>query len=595
MAPERPLPHNERFASPEEYTQELLEFVTTSEVFQILCGGVHILDFFTIQPGLFHASLPKEWHPFLLSCPIMRFLDLLVRDDLDDFTYKGEHQPPDSLIDYIRSVRDLSLSRKVSPQANNLPKLPRSLSVGMKPKKIHEVSNFAEYVERLSEDVSERGGGRISHYVDFGSGQNYLGRALASEPYNRQVVAVEGREINVNAAKSFDITSGLVAAPKVRRNKKLWSKVRDAAGPEGLKDPEARARAIKEVEEETGNGTQEVEFNTKRHLAKTHITEAEAGKGYVQYVYGKLDSGDLADVISNIQQLDLSQEEEKEQLNLMAVSIHSCGNLSHFGIRSLLLNPDMKAVAIVGCCYNMLTEKLGPPSYKHPYLRPTLQAVNAKISREADKHDPEGFPMSNRFATYKEDGVRLNITARMMACQALENWTEKETDGFFTRHFYRAVTQKMFLDRGLVTKRRHRELEPGEVEGPFDFSTDPVIVGSLPPSVYASLKSYVRAAVNKVIANQTVPEYAELMREKMGNITDEEIEEYEKEYLPRKPELNVVWSMMAFSAIVVESLIVTDRWTFLKEHSDVVDQAWVEPVFDFTQSPRNLVVVGIKK
>jgi hypothetical protein len=83
------------------------------------------------------------------------------------------------------------------------------------------------------------------------------------------------------------------------------------------------------------------------------------------------------------------------------------------------------------------------------------------------------------------------------------------------------------------------------------------------------------------------------MNEKMADITDEEIDRYEAEYLPRKKELCVIWSLMAFSAMVVESLIVVDRWMFLKEQDEVED-AWVETVFDYGISPRNLVVVGVK-
>jgi len=44
----------------------------------------------------------------------------------------------------------------------------------------------------------------------------------------------------------------------------------------------------------------------------------------------------------------------------------------------------------------------------------------------------------------------------------------------------------------------------------------------------------------------------------------------------------------------VESLIVVDRWLFLREHEDVVGECWVEAVFEYGLSPRNLVVVGIK-
>ncbi|ENH64693.1 hypothetical protein FOC1_g10013969 [Fusarium oxysporum f. sp. cubense race 1] len=530
MIPENPLPFNGNFSSPEEYIDELLKFVRTSETFQILCGGVHILDFFTIEPGLFHYAIPKEWHAFILSRSLMEFLDLLMRDDLDNLKLEGE-QPPASLIDYIRTVRSLSLGRSFTPPSEKLPVLPRSVAVGMNVKKTHEVTNFADYLARLSEDISSQCGYEISHYVDF---------------------AVEGRENNVTAARGLDVSSGLAVKPKVMRNKKLWTKILEARGPDG-----------------------------------------------------RLETGDLADVIAQINP-GSQTEDEKKDLSLMAMSIHSCGNLSHFGIRSLVLNPDIRAVAIVGCCYNLMTEKLGPPTYKHAFLRPTLQAVNGRLVRESEKHDPQGFPMSQKFSAYQGDGVRLNITARMMACQAPQNWTEKESAGFFSRHFYRAVLQKMFLDRGVVKKVRHTGSQgesqadtaastQDDSESPFDISTNPVIIGSLRKSCYGSFKSYVRGAVEKLTTNNEYKQYADVMQEKMGDISDEEIERYEALYMPRKKELCAVWSLMAFSAMAVESLIVSDRWTFLKEHDDLVRHAWVETVFDYEQSPRNLVVVGVKR
>ncbi|KAF5622185.1 hypothetical protein F25303_12110 [Fusarium sp. NRRL 25303] len=597
MIPEKPLPFNGNFSSPEEYIDELLKFVRKSETFQILCGGVHILDFFTIEPGLFHYAIPKEWHAFILSRSLMEFLDLLMRDDLDNIKLEGE-QPPAGLIDYIRTVRNLSLGRSFTHPSGKLPVLPRSVAVGMNVKKTHEVTNFADYLARLSEDISSQCGYDISHYVDFGSGQNYLGRAMASEPYNRHVVAVEGRENNVTAARGLDVTSGLAVKPKVMRNKKLWTKILEARGPDGQEDPEALAKAIREIA-----GDEAFEFRPVKELEAEYTVEK--GKGSVQYISGRLETGDLADVIAQINP-GSQTEDEKKDLSLMAMSIHSCGNLSHFGIRSLVLNPDIRAVAIVGCCYNLMTEKLGPPTYKHAFLRPTLQAVNGRLVRESEKHDPQGFPMSQKFSAYQGDGVRLNITARMMACQAPQNWTEKESAGFFSRHFYRAVLQKMFLDRGVVKKVRHtgsQEESQADVaastqddsESPFDISTNPVIIGSLRKSCYGSFKSYVRGAVEKLTTNNEYKQYADVMQEKMGDISDEEIERYEALYLPRKRELCAVWSLMAFSAMAVESLIVSDRWTFLKEHDDLVRHAWVETVFDYEQSPRNLVVVGVKR
>ncbi|GKU10893.1 unnamed protein product [Fusarium langsethiae] len=598
MIPEKPLPFNGDFSSPDEYIDELLKFVRTSETFQILCGGVHILDFFTIEPGLFHYAIPKEWHPFILSCSLMEFLDLLMRDDLEKLNYDGI-QPPESFIEYVRTVRNLSLGRSFTPPTEKLPALPRSVAIGMNVKKNHEVTNFADCLSRLSDDIREQYGNEISHYVDFGSGQNYLGRAMASEPYNRHVVAVEGRENNVSAAKGLDMSSGLAVKPKVMRNKKLWTKILEARGPDTQDDPEALAKAIRDVA-----GDEAFEFKPVKELEGEYTLEK--GKGSVQYISGRLDSGELGEVIAQIN-TESDSEAEKKDLSLMAMSIHSCGNLSHFGIRSLVLNPDIRAVAIVGCCYNLMTEKLGPPTYKHAFLRPTLQAVNGRLVRESDKHDPQGFPMSQKFSTYQGDGVRLNITARMMACQAPQNWTEKESAGFFSRHFYRAVLQKIFLDRGVVRKVRHGDSQGeqrkadtassarDDSESPFDISTNPVIIGSLRKSCYVTFKSYVRGAVEKLTTNTDYKQYVEVMQEKMGNITDEEIEQYEAQYLPRKKELCAIWSLMAFSAMAVESLIVSDRWTFLKEHDDLVRHAWVETVFDYGLSPRNLVVVGVKR
>lgn len=615
MIPDKPLPYTGDFSSPDEYIENLLEFVTTSGIFQVFCGGVHILDFFTTEPSLFSHTIPEEWRPFLLECDIMLLLDLLVREDLDAFTYEGEHQPPESLIKYIRTLRELSLSRKFAPPAGAaaLPRLPRNVSKGMNVKKTHEVQNFAGYVTRLSEDISGRPGGYgpITHFVDFGSGQNYLGRALASEPYNLSVVAVEGRDHNVAGAKLLDIGSGLAVKPQVMRNKKKWMQVLELAGPGYKENPERLAAALREVA-----GEEASDFRTKLEVGATAAYENTPNMGSVQYISGRLDSGDLTEVIAGIDRKSLPEEQGEEKLNLMAVSIHSCGNLSHHAIRSLLLNDDVRAVAVVGCCYNLLTERLGPPTYKHPCLRPSLRAINARVVRESAKRDPEGFPMSNRFSTYGGEGVRLNITARMMACQAVQNWSREESDAFFTRHWYRAVLQKIFLDRGVVTKVPHAESlasdaggNPATAEGTdtdantaakdppsaLEASTSPVIIGSVPKSSYNSFRTYVHAAVDKLCANSEYKVQGEQMRSKMNGLTDEQIDEYEQQYLPRKKEVAVTWSMMAFSAIVVESLIVSDRWTFLKEQSEVVDDVWVEPVFDFKQSPRNLVVVGIKK
>ncbi|KAI1391369.1 methyltransferase domain-containing protein [Hypoxylon trugodes] len=588
--PTKPLPYPDSWESPDAYIEQLLEFVTTSDTFQILCGGVHILDFFTNEPGLFQSVVPHDWQPYLLGCEPIKFLDLLMRDNLDNLP---DPQPPESLAKYIKDIRRFSLARSFTPKKEKLPKLTRMVSVGMKPKKIHEVSNFASYVDSLASDIATDYHKQITHFVDFGSGQNYLGRALASSPYNKQIVAVEGREHNIVGAKELDIHAGVAEKPKIIRNKKLWMQKLDSMIPEDQLDEKALKRAANPVKissEYVADLRPPAEFEA--------IYTPEEGKGFIRYIEGRLESGDLSDVISQLERDPLAEEEGRGDPSLMAISIHSCGNLSHHGIRSLVLNPRVQAIAIVGCCYNLMTEKLGPPTYKLPYMRPSLQALNGRVVRESERRDPQGFPMSDHLCSYNGMGVRLNITARMMACQAPQNWTEAESDTFFTRHFYRAVLQKMFLDKGVITKVHHNgdtADSDDSSQSPFNVSTNPVIIGSLRKSCYKSFGSYVRGAISKLTTNSEYHEYCDIVREKMSDVTDEEIARYEEIYGPRKRELSAIWSLMAFSAIVTESLIVTDRWLFLRQHSELVQDCWVETVFDYHESPRNLVVVGVKR
>ncbi|KAL8383121.1 hypothetical protein RB595_006739 [Gaeumannomyces hyphopodioides] len=672
MKPRKLLPISDDFSSEDEYVDQLLHFVANTEIFQILCGGVHVLDFFTSEPGFYYAAIPQEWQAFLIQCEPMALLGLLMRDDLDavptgdgeggsssSSSLYGGMAPPQSLIQYIRDIRRLSLRRDLPPErAAAAPTLPRNIAIGMKPKKVHEVASFADYVDRLARDHCGGGGDDgqgVTHLVDFGSGQNYLGRTLASEPYNRAMIAVEGREENISGARALDMLAGVVEKEKLMRNKKAymqWLDSRASADRVGRMSEKSQRR-LAQGPVVSPEEMARADFRSRRGMASDHAPEQ--GKGRIHYVAGRLEDGDLSEVLSKVrlsmnggaksrsgdgaavgciceeqgrqpgdeaserqvqdtEQEAVQEQDEQADLRLLAVSIHSCGNLSHHGIRSMLLNPPIKAVAIVGCCYNLMTERLGPPTVKPPFARPTFDSINGRVRRESERRDPHGFPMSRRLATYGggdggDNGVRLNITARMMACQAPQNWTEEESQSFFYRHFYRAVLQRILLDRGAISKVYYRE---GEGDGPasggrawretaFNVSTNPVIIGSLRKRCYESLNAYVRGAVEKLTTatatngEQNDGQYAARVRDKVAGITDDEIAGYEARFGHRKRELSSVWSLMAFSACVVESLIVTDRWLFLREHADVVRDCWVEPVFDYGLSPRNLVVVGIKR
>lgn len=591
MGPDSALPHAFSFESSGAYVDSLLDFVGNDSLLQILCGGVHVLDFFTSDPDLYSQILPEEWRKFFAQHAIMDLLDLMMREDLLDLEstlvtsgkdrkWRNGCPPPPDLVDYLVNVRrhlllrepagsQCSRNRALKPTVQ----LARHVAVGMNIKKVHEVGLFAHYLHNLTETVSiptdDDATGKISHLVDFGSGQNYLGRALASEPYNKRIVAIESKSHNAERAREFDVMAKLSEKKKMLRNKKTF---RAALG-----ELESSPNSVLLMgKPEIGSP---LPTNTPILPEKGSVELPAKGKGRIQYIDYRIQDGDLAEVISRIQ--------DPAATNLMVMSLHSCGNLVHHGLRSLIMNPRVKVVAMVGCCYNLLTERLGPATYKLPSLRPT---AHPRLEKEATACDPHGFPMSQRLCQdHDGKGVKLNITARMMAVQAPQNWGEKDSDAFFTRHFYRALLQRIFLDRGVVgppSKSYSGASPAGHSSG------TPIVIGSLRKACYENFTSYVRGALVKLQAEDA--QHGALFRGKMAGLTDVEIRDYETSFSARKKDLSVVWSLMAFSAGVIEATIVVDRWLWLKEQAEV-ETAWVEPVFDYKFSPRNLVVVGIKR
>ncbi|KAK5056809.1 hypothetical protein LTR84_012341 [Exophiala bonariae] len=618
--------NSDDWQSEDEYVQSLLRFVTTSDIFHNLCGGVHVLDFLTREPDLYTTVLPQEWREWFDLVSIDDVLELLLRLDIKGLQKQPREttdsfdtlpSPPQSLLDYISTVRKHLLGRDFSPVADDISELPRHVAVGMKPKKIHEVVNFAAYVGELSADVSARFDAPVA-VVDFGSGQNYLGRTLAGPPYRKHVVAIERKHHNIDGARSMDVHARLAKKEKVMRNKKEWKRqlaLAEEDENEGVSSPVSA-----DVEESQVVSVPDVVLE---QLEASGETPLDATNGSMTYVEHDITDGHLEHILypSTQAQADgtdnttsrpdpppppppAEPNTKMAQPKAMVISLHSCGNLLHHGLRSLILNPSVCAVAMIGCCYNLLTERLGPATYKLPQLRPN----HPRLEATGNTFDPHGFPMSRTLETFAPSGaeqgtaptstsrgVRLNITARMMAVQAPYNWGAEDSEAFFRRHFYRALLQRMLLDVGVVQQCA----DPGglgagtggSVTG-RDASGTPLIVGTLRKACFASFRAYVHGALEKLRRD---PVDGALVAEKTRALDDDAvIDAYETRWGFAKKHLAVIWSLMAFSAGVVESVIVVDRWLFLREQ-DCVERCWVESVFDYRHSPRNLVVVGIKK
>ncbi|RPB03878.1 hypothetical protein L873DRAFT_1833550 [Choiromyces venosus 120613-1] len=540
MPPSQPLPYDPQFSSPEEYITSLLAFAS-DPLFQTLCGGVHILDFFTrdceTEPiDLYHEILPADWISFFSTQEIPSILDYLLRTPIDQLPKTC----PETLAAFISQVRIHSLNRDFTrpPVPANTKKSAGvshngeewALNAGMRPKKIHEVENFSAFVDDLVSDINARkassgGEGRgITHILDFGSGQAYLSRTLAKK-YGHNVVGIESRLENIEGAEEMDTRFDNLAKKRERKEQKR---------------------------EQTGGSRSRVTTDDDPAAEEASPTTANGEKGgTLQYIEKRISGNDLTPITTLIP--------SSSPKSLLLISLHSCGNLLHHGLTSFTTTPSVKACALIGCCYNLLTEKSGA-TYKPP-----LRTLHPRLATTSTSADPDGFPLSHRF-THSAAPVRLNITARMMACQAPGNWTASSSEAFFTRHFFRALLQRIFFDRGLVS------------------TAEPVIIGSLRKKCYTSFREYVFGAIDKI-------DWATRVQ-----ISLQEVDRYEVGFAGRKKDLSVLWSLMAFCAGVVESLIVVDRWVYLMEgvEKGLLKEAWVEVGFEYGVSPRNLVVVGVR-
>ena len=638
MARNHPLPLHDEWEDPDTYIEALLSFATNKVLFMNLCGSVHILDFLVREPDLYTTLLPEDWRLFFADHDIHDILRLLLREDIGplqesspdvadtDRTWNGGAFPPQSLLEYIRNIRRLTLRRDFHPQAPKT-KLPSNVSVGMNMKKVHEVERFSGYVNSLSDIVGERRGEPISHIVDFGSGQNYLGRTLASAPYHKHIIAIERQHKYISGAKYMDVHAKLAEKTvSVDNRKKPCNQCNDTpevADSEDKAIPQSENEPPRTVEEEPlpDADDEREDFTIFKMLGEISLAPDELlgsvtknpprkraekpeidTRGTISYIEHNITDGYLEPIIEHVvnpspaptenenpseeaPKTVQSDKKEHSDARVMVVSLHSCGNLVHHGVRSLILNPSVAAVAMIGCCYNLLTERLGPATYKLPILR----SLHPRLKETGLSYDPHGFPMSKYLENYESPGaigMKFNITARSMAVQAPYNWGYKDSEGFFTRHFFRALFQRVLVDRGVVPKPDNpKDLYHDESEFP------PLILGAMRKSAFESFTTYVRAATAKLSRNAF---YASRAEEKIATMTDEEIQQYEIDYRQARKNISVAWSLMAFSSQVVEAIIVVDRWLYLREH-DVVKECWVEPVFEYGESPRNLAVIGIKK
>lgn len=216
----------------------------------------------------------------------------------------------------------------------------------------------------------------------------------------------------------------------------------------------------------------------------------------------------------------------------LLTGLHACGSLSEHMIRLSATVPCVTRLAVVGCCYNHISP---------------LSASNSL-----------GFPISSFMRLNR---LNLSTSALITGCQAPTNWEHNPDSLFGRKHWYRAVMEKLLYDKKLV-KQGQRPVW-GIRNG--------------------DLKSFLAYAARALHS---------LKLEIGKDITKEEIAEYEKRYQSRTAETAILWTLSVLLCRVVESVIALDRVIFL--HEAGLEDAKVLPIFNYRESPRNLMIVASK-
>ncbi|KAI8973050.1 methyltransferase domain-containing protein [Pilobolus umbonatus] len=219
----------------------------------------------------------------------------------------------------------------------------------------------------------------------------------------------------------------------------------------------------------------------------------------------------------------------------LVTGLHTCGDLSPMIFNLFAECPQVACVVNVGCCYNALTSS--------------------------------GFPMSSYV---KKKCMPFGSTARVLSCHSPSRWLDEgeQCITISNNYLFRGLFQEMMVDRGLSD------------------INDPPILGRIKQN--KSFPLFVKAALKKM----KLPD---------DTITSEEAEIHYSQCKEKSVDRQflALWTLRALLSPVIESIILMDRYLYLKSsiqstHPSDNQGCWMFPLFDQSASPRNVVLIASK-
>lgn len=258
---------------------------------------------------------------------------------------------------------------------------------------------------------------------------------------------------------------------------------------------------------------------------------------------------------------------------IIICGLHACGDLTPTIMRLFVQLDAIRGMACIGCCYNLVSVQ----GARNVLWKPPGSEI-------APTPTAWGFPLSKAATEYcSSKNYKLNRHARMSSLQSTTKWLAEwdQTRASVRKSLYRAVFQKCLQDipslSHLLPQRQRRSTEHNEWE-------PDIRIGRMANGAFANFLTYAQHAIERL---QTPPPQYD--PKQLARIWEDEMR---RDHLEAR--FNLWWSVRGLIGNVVESLIVLDRYQYLREQSGVAT-ANLLCGFDEVKSPRNWILHAYKK
>jgi hypothetical protein len=271
----------------------------------------------------------------------------------------------------------------------------------------------------------------------------------------------------------------------------------------------------------------------------------------------------------------------------LLLGLHACGDLSAQLCRMFISSSKIQCLAVVGCCYHMLSEN----SRNESDLE-TIKELSWMIEPENLRHPNgchmqatscvPGFPLSHEL---QKTSYSLGAKARKRTWSPVESPEDCAAEAIrYIFHRYRVVLQLLFIQ---------------------DFKQSwegrQTITGSLSNAQFASLhmtEGNMKFKINgKDIKLPSFSQYVSYTLDQMkfpNKRSEIELEEFYQQTVSNVGELHIdaLFSLQLIITTLNEAIILVDRYVYLQENHCVPE---LFPIFSPVISPRNMILVARKQ